>query len=339
LNDAFMKGYQVDVIFTDFSKAFDTVNHTILTDILRSFGICNPLSAWLSSYFSNRSLIVKYKNYFSSIFPQISGVPQRSHLAPILFLIYINDISFLFSKMLLFADDLKIFRIVKSLDDAALLQSDLNALVKWCDRNALSLNVQKCKFMSFNRSRSNISFSYNINNISLEKVFNCKDLGVFFDSKLTYNTHINYIKNKSLKLFGFIKFSCSNFNNLNALRVIYCSIIRSTLEYCSIIWSNNLQKHHLTLEAIQNKFLGFLCYRCNIPRIPHTSYGPILTFFSLDSLELRRIKLDLYFLYNILHNNIDCPEFLNRLSFLVPQRSTRSRASFCSYSTHQLRNE
>ena len=152
--------------------------------------------------------------------------------------------------MLLIANDLKTFRIVKSLDDAALLQSDLNALVKWCDRNALSLNVQKCKFMSFNRSHSNIYFGYNINNIPLEKVFNCKDLGVFFDSKLTYSTHINYIKNKSLKLFGFIKFSCSNFNNLNALRLIYCSCIRSTLEYCSIIRSHYLQKINLTLDPI-----------------------------------------------------------------------------------------
>lgn len=75
--------------------------------------------------------------------------------------------------------------------------------------------------MSFNNhSYPNISFIYNLNNINLEQVFNCKDQSIF-DSNRTYNIHINYIKNKSLKLFGFIKHFCGNFNNLNTLRLIY----------------------------------------------------------------------------------------------------------------------
>lgn len=182
--------------------------------------------------------------------------------------------------------------------------------------------------MSFNRSRSNIPNIYYVNNEPLERVLNFKDLGVFLDTKLTFDTHINYIKNKSLKQFGFIKFSCGNFKNINALNLIYTSYIRSLLDYCSIIWSPYLHKHKVSLEAVQNKFLGFLCYRCNIPRIPHTSYAPILDLLNMDSLELRRIKLDICFLYNVLHNNNDCPEFLSCLSFLVPQRITRSNVTF-----------
>lgn len=124
-----------------------------------------------------------------------------------------------------------------------------------------------------------------MNNIPLEQVFNCKDLWVFFDSKLSYNTYINYIKNKHFKLFGFIQFSFSNFNNLKLLCLTYCSFMRSTLEHCSIICSPLLQKYNLILEASQNKCLGFHRYHCNIPYIPHTSYGPILTFLSLGSLD------------------------------------------------------
>lgn len=328
INDAFANGHQVDVIFTDLSKAFDSVSHIILKDKLRAFGICDPLLSWLFSYFSDRSQIVKYRNYYSHSFPQTSGVPQGSHLSPILFLIYINDITLSYSNMLLFADDLKIFRTVRSTDDVNLLQSDLNSLSKWCDQNNLALNAKKCKVMSFNRSHSKILSTYCIYNEPLEKVSNFKDLGVFFDTKLTFDTHINFVKNKSLKQLGFIKFSCGNFSNRNALILLYTSYIRSSLDYCSIVWSPYLLKHKSSLETVQNKFLGFLCYRCNIPRIPHTSYVPILEILCLDSLELRRIKLDLCYLYNVLHNNIDCPEFLSHLSFLVPQRITRAVNTF-----------
>lgn len=93
--------------------------------------------------------------------------------------------------MLLFAHDLTIFRTIKSLDDANPLQSDLNAFVKWCGRNDLFFNVNKCKLMSFNRSRFNIPYIYNINNVHLKRVFNFKGFGVFFHIKLNFDTHVN----------------------------------------------------------------------------------------------------------------------------------------------------
>lgn len=143
--DAFASSSQVDFIYTHFSKAFDKVNHTLLLSKLHTIGICGSVLSWISSYvLSNRTQIVKYKNFISNPFNVPSGVPQRSHLGPLLFLLFINDINFSNSRKLLFADDLKLFRIFNSSYDLSLLQIDLNILSNWCTVNKLPLNVEKC---------------------------------------------------------------------------------------------------------------------------------------------------------------------------------------------------
>jgi hypothetical protein len=82
---AFASGYQVDVNFTNFAKAFDKINHNILSIKLYSIGIPDPFLSWLTSYLTNKMQIVKLKNFHSSLFNIPSSVPQESHLAPLLF--------------------------------------------------------------------------------------------------------------------------------------------------------------------------------------------------------------------------------------------------------------
>lgn len=121
-------GQQSDVIYTDFSKAFDKVSHNILIAKLRSYGISGLLLDWLSSYLMGRSFFVVVNGYQSA--PQIitSGVPQGSHLGPILFNYFINDISHCFhhADIFMYADDLKAVKLITSREDVELLQSDLN---------------------------------------------------------------------------------------------------------------------------------------------------------------------------------------------------------------------
>jgi len=107
---------QTDVIYTDFSKAFDSVNHSILIAKLRLFGIHNPLLSWFSSYLDDRSQQVKINGFLSDIYLVPSGVPQGGHLSLLLFSIFLLDLSncFKFCNYLLFADDLKIFAKVSS---------------------------------------------------------------------------------------------------------------------------------------------------------------------------------------------------------------------------------
>ena len=135
----------------DFAKAFGKVNHSTLIQKLNSLGFKSQILSWLSSYLIKRFQIVKIGASFSNKFKVTSGVPQGSHLGPVLFLLFINDLPGVVkhSVCLLFADDLKIFRSISSKNDCQLLQSDLNAVSIWCKNNQLTLNIKKCQCQIF----------------------------------------------------------------------------------------------------------------------------------------------------------------------------------------------
>lgn len=184
LRSALEGSCQVDAIYTDFSKAFDRVNHEILIYKLQCYGIFGNLLEWFKSYLSNRRQIVKIKNYMSAEVSVTSGVPQGSHLAPLLFNLFVNDLNSVInnSKFLLYADDLKIYRIIESLCDCEKLQEDLDRLEKWCCVNGMELNAEKCKVMRFYKKKNILNNDYKISDNILEKVDLIKDLGVFLDS-------------------------------------------------------------------------------------------------------------------------------------------------------------
>ena len=121
---------------------------------------------------ADRRQIVRVKNFRSYEIKVISDVPQWSHLGPLFFNIYINDINscFLDSDFVLFADDLKFYRKITISEDCSRLQADLNRLITWCDKNGLALNVKKCHSIAFSRNRLHIDYQYRINNSALESV-------------------------------------------------------------------------------------------------------------------------------------------------------------------------
>lgn len=332
--DAFASRSQVDVIYTDFSKAFDKVNHSILISKLHNIGIQDPFLSWISSYISNRKQIIKYKNYKSNPFVVTSGVPQGSHLAPLLFLLFINDLNFLHSRKLLFADDLKVFRQINSLNDTILLQNDLNILLDWCSINKLPLNIDKCKIISFTRSRDPFIVSYNISLSPLSRVHDISDLGVIFDSALTFNKHLLHTVRKASMILGFITRNCKDFTNPAVFKTLYTSLVRSKLEYNTVVWSPYLNYQSQCLDNIQNRFLRFMAFKCNLNRMPHSPYEPLLRYFDIGSLSERRKIFDMKFLFKLVIGYINCPEILGFLNFYVPQCRTRSTTMFYIY-THK----
>ena len=188
---------------------------------------------------------VKYGNAISSSISVSSGVPQGSHMGPILFNLFVNDLNtvIVHSSFLMFADDLKLFRTITDSSDALLLQDDLNNVSNWCDINCLHLNLKKCYKITFARVISPLNFQYRINNVVLEEVNQIRDLGVILDSKMSYNAHIENIVSKSLKMLGFIQRTGTDFS-VNSLKILYCSLVRSILEYCCIIWCPNYNRIH-----------------------------------------------------------------------------------------------
>jgi hypothetical protein len=135
ISDALEAKSQVDVVCTDFSKAFDQVQHRIVLDKLKNVGVWDGLMRYM--------------------YEVTSGVNQGSNLCAILFLIFVSDLSkHISSEVLMYADDLKLMKVVKCIDDCLSLQLNLDALCDWCNGNMLNLNIKKCEAMSFFRIQS-----------------------------------------------------------------------------------------------------------------------------------------------------------------------------------------
>jgi hypothetical protein len=128
------------------------------------YGLSERYVTWFKSYLSHRSSIVRTLGKISSPFPILSGVPQGSTLGPLLFNIFINDLCSKIqnSEFLLFADDLKIFRVIKSAKDCKLLQSDIDCVQKWCYENCMKINTLKTNIISFTSKTNSIYFNYHV---------------------------------------------------------------------------------------------------------------------------------------------------------------------------------
>jgi retron-type reverse transcriptase len=146
---------------TLFSQDFDKVPHAVLLNKLNQFGLSSSYVKWFQSYLLNRSSYVRILGKFSSPFSVLSGVPQGSILGPLLFNIFVNDLSDIIkhSKFILFADDLKIYRNVKSVEDCKALQADVYSVQHWCAENHMELNIQKTKTISFTRKTNSVHFN------------------------------------------------------------------------------------------------------------------------------------------------------------------------------------
>ena len=144
----------------------------------------------------------------------MSGVPQGSHLGPILFNLFINDLpsAIQFSSILMYADDVKLFFPIVDSSCSNKLQLDLYCLGEWCSINRMSLNLKKCKVMSFYR-RSLFQYNYFLLDVKLESVNSIVDLGVTLDHKLSFIIHINNTVNKARSVLGFIKRWAKEFND------------------------------------------------------------------------------------------------------------------------------
>ena len=178
---------QTDAILLDFSKAFDKVDHKLLLSKLSSYGISNSLLAWLKSFLSNREQTVIVDGSESSPLPVLSGVPQGTVLGPLLFLVYINDIAKDLSHgthLRLFADDSLLYRVIKSPEDSATLQRDLDSLQRWETTNKMEFHPQKCELLRITNNKRKIVSQYTIHSVPLSESQSSKYLGVTFDPKL-----------------------------------------------------------------------------------------------------------------------------------------------------------
>lgn len=316
---------QVDAVYADFSKAFDKVHHKTLLIKLENLGIHGDLLRWIKSYITNRSQCIKINGCMSKYVNITSGIPQGSHLGPLLFSLFINDITdcFLHTKFSLYADDLKIYKKITCLNDCIDLQSDLDRLINYCHCNRLFLNINKCYHISFTRLMINTNFQYVIDNNTLKSVDSIRDLGITLDKKCMFDLHIENIVKKALRMLGFILRVSKSFKNPASLISLYNSFVRSHLEFASIIWNPMYQKYIIRLEKVQIKFINHLNYRFN-RNLHYENYDTSLSHYKLIKLSSRRCISYLIFLHKLLNGNIDSSFVLEQLQFNIRQYNSRS---------------
>ena len=323
------QGAQIDVIYTDLKAAFDRVNHPILLAKLERMGVATNVVRWMESYLTDRQLNVKIGAAISEPFVNYSGVPQGSNLGPLLFSLFFNDVCLVVPQgcRLLYADDVKIYCVIKSLVDCQRLQAIIDCFASWCERNCLVISVKKCSVISFSRKRSPLIWSYSIGNESVERTNVVKDLGVMLDSELNFREHYNYIINKASRNLGFIFRISSEFRDPYSLRSLYFSLVRSILETTAVVWSPFHNVWINRIERIQSKFvryaLRFLPWQTpnNLP--PYESRCRLL---GMDTLQTRRCILKTVFIGKVLMGEIDAPWILAQIHINVIPRPLRQRS-------------
>ena len=221
-------------ILLDLSKAFDSVNRSILLYKLHAYGIRGPPYKLLESYLSNRTQYIHTNSIKSDQYPSSCGVPQGSTISPLLFLIMINDLKHSTQlNVLNFADDTLLYKELPNINNTELyLNKEFRKVNEWMDKNHLKLNLSKTNYLIFSHNRNkstNIKLSTN-NNQQIEQVSNCKYLGMAIDTKFNWKLHVEKIIHKLAKAIG-IMYRVRNFLNKKSLKLIFHSLILSRINY------------------------------------------------------------------------------------------------------------
>lgn len=260
-----------------------------------------------------------------------------------MFSIFINSVHRVLHHchILCFADDIKLYLQVRSSDDCTRIQADLNRFSDWCGALGLSLNLSKCKIMSFTRTRSPFFFSYCLNSTVIPRVLDCvMDLGFKLSYNLDPGPHIQYVCCKALKILGFVMRLARDFRLGISIKTLFCTLVRPILEYGVVVWNPHTADGSKQLERVQRRFLRFAKFILRIPCEPH-NYTPVENYLGLSSLAERRHNAGIKFLTGLLNNKIDSAVLMSLLCFRVPPRPSRSNATFYvpHSNTNYLANE
>ncbi|KAL1446910.1 hypothetical protein WDU94_009871 [Cyamophila willieti] len=312
----FQSGSMVHSVYTDVAKAFDRVDSGFLVSKLQSYGVGDQFLQWLSSYLEGRTQRVKIGSHVSRPILVSSGVGQGSHIGPILFSLFFNDLPehIHHSSLLMFADDVKIYKSVNNVQDCILLQEDIERFSDWLTKNGLQLSLHKCVVISFSRLTRNLDFTYTIKSVPLKWVDEVKDLGIVMDKTLSFSSHISNLTMRSFRLLGYV-FRNSKGLSSHAFYLLFVALIRSLIEYGCVVWSPYYAVHIDSLERVQKKYCRYFSYRYPLHSL------------TLSSLAERRESADVSFLHKLIDGQVDCAKLLELVRFDCHRR-LRGRNTF-----------
>ena len=325
-------GFYTCCIFIDLSKAFDTVNHSILLDKLFAYGIRGNMHSLLKSYLSNRQQFTWCNNKKSENSTILCGVPQGSTLGPLFFSLYVNDLpTYTTFEVNLFADDTVLIMKDKSISK---LQEKVNcelAIVdEWMKLNRLSLNYSKSTYFIIKPTYNSRNIPLNNFNVSIgQHKINSTNytryLGILIDHSLKWNNHVNLILRK---LANAARILCTirHFVNKSTLRSLYFSFVYPHLKYGIIVWGNSNKNLLKSIQVMQNKIIRIMSFKCIKD---HVQLNPL--FKSWNILKINEIyQLETAkFMHLYYHKHL--PENFNQYF--------KSASKHHSYSTRSISNQ
>ena len=327
------KGDQVDAIYTDFSKAFDVIPHQLLLRKIYTFGVGDRIISWIASYLDGRRQRVKIDNDLSSPADVPSGVPQGSHIGPLLFALFINDLLLLLDQSDVgcsaYADDLKIFLPLKDDRADSRLQNAVDIVKSWCDSNGMILNPSKCQVISFTRKRQPVEATYYISGAVLQRVSVIKDLGVYLDNKLMLNHHVDRLIPRARSTLGMVKRFAGELRDHTVTMTLYKSLVRPILEYASPVWAPHCSTTIERIESIQKQFIIYaLRHHYPYGTYPLPPYTQRLAEADLDSLANRRKITQALLALDAYNGTLDSEWIRSCFTRHVPIRSLRREEFF-----------
>ena len=252
----------VIALFIDLSKAFDSLDHSILLYKLEHYGVRGVPLNWFRNYLTDRKQFTCVNGVNSSTLPLTCGVPQGSILGPLLFLIYANDIINTSNvlRFILYADDTNILFSHKNVNTLySIMNAELIQVCDWFRANKLQMNGSKTKYMVFRsyRNTQQVLSLYShaqikIDNQVIDRVDSTNFLGVIIDDKLTWTKHINSIHGKISMSVGVMR-KLRSFLPVSTLFTLYNALILPHLDYCSLVWSGTSLANLHRLYVLQKK--------------------------------------------------------------------------------------
>jgi len=323
-------GRPVDVLFLDFKKAFDRVQHSNLLARLSACGVAGSALDWLSSFLLGREMWVSVEGVKSPSVPVLSGVPQGSVLGPLLFLLSVWDLPSVVRPpvhVLMYADDLCLWAETGSGGRLA-LQEALNGVSAWSDSNGFSFSAEKCVALSLSSAPvppPSYFLGTDAAPLAVRVVSEERDLGVLVDERLTFRPHVHAAVARARRSLG-VLVRCFRHLDRRAFLVLYKALVRPHLEFCSPVWNSVGSGLSSILEGVQRRATRA------VPGLATRSYPERLRALGLPTLRYRRARSDMLLVYRVLSSPA------HPLSSILPPRpscGTRGHSRMLARAFHR----
>nr|CAD2196444.1 unnamed protein product [Meloidogyne enterolobii] len=322
LNDfynAIQENKSIDIVYIDFARAFDSVPINRILYKLKSIGIAGKIYTFIKNFLENRTFRVKIENTLSDSYPTLSGVPQGSVLGPLLFLIFINDLTKYLPEGIhikIYADDVKLYIDHNNDLRTEVLSEALSCIEHWSSLNGLDISLEKCVVLYI--GKNNHKRTYKLLGKQMSEVDSVRDLGIIIDSSLSFSKHYEKIIKNAYFLTHQI-FRVIKTKDINKLVFCYKTYVRPCLEYATEVWNPSKAETSHQIERVQKFFTRIALKICSItPR----NYEERLKLCKLKKLTERRCISDLCMTYKFItgHTHLKPDKF-----FIFAKRNLRRK--------------